>query len=74
MRYFVFFLVILLLILHQDNWFWEDNRLVFGVIPVGLFYHACVSLAAGVTWFLATQFAWPSALEAVNPTEKGAKR
>ena len=60
MRYFVWFLVLLLIVLHQDNWFWEDSTLVFGVIPVGLFYHACISLAASCTWFLATCFAWPS--------------
>ena len=63
MHYFVWFLVLLLIILHQDNWFWEDSTLVFGVVPVGLFYHACVSLAACCTWFLATRFAWPSTLE-----------
>lgn len=63
MRYFVWILVALLLVLHQDNWFWNDNTLVFGVIPVGLFYHACISLAAGVTWYLATCFAWPVTTE-----------
>lgn len=52
-------LVLLLLILHQDNWFWEDNSLVFGFIPIGLFWHACISLAASATWLLATKIAWP---------------
>ncbi|EMI52754.1 DUF3311 domain-containing protein [Rhodopirellula sallentina] len=52
-------LVLLLLILHQDNWFWTDGRLVFGVIPVGLFWHACLSIGASFTWFLATRIAWP---------------
>jgi len=60
MRNIIWLLVIVLVILHQDCWFWSDTRLVFGFIPVALFYHMCVSIAAGVTWFLATKFAWPS--------------
>jgi len=52
-------IVLLLLILHQDNWFWTDETLVFGFMPVGLFWHACLSIAASVTWFLATKIAWP---------------
>ncbi|MEM9587569.1 MAG: DUF3311 domain-containing protein [Planctomycetota bacterium] len=55
----IFGLVVLLLILHQDNWFWEDGTLVFGFMPIGLFWHACISIAASCTWFLATKIAWP---------------
>ena len=64
MRYTVWLLVLLLLILHQDNWFWSNPQLVFGFMPIGLFYHACISIAAGITWFLAIQFAWPAGLDA----------
>lgn len=56
-------LVLLLLVIHQDVWFWEDDRLVFRFMPVGLFFHACISLAAGFTWWLATKFCWPAELE-----------
>ena len=52
-------LVILLLVLHQDNWFWTDDTLVFGFMPIGLFWHACISIAASATWWLATKIAWP---------------
>ena len=52
-------LVIMLLILHQDNWFWDDNTLLFGFLPIGLFWHACISVGATMTWFLATKIAWP---------------
>ena len=38
----VWILILLLLILHQDNWFWNDGQLVFGFMPIGLFYHACI--------------------------------
>lgn len=52
-------LVVLLLIAHQDNWFWTDDTLVFGFMPIGLFWHVCISLAAAGVWWLATQIAWP---------------
>lgn len=59
MKNVVWGLVVLLVILHHDLWFWEDGTLVGGIMPIGLFYHACISMAAGFTWFLATKFAWP---------------
>lgn len=59
MKALVWGLVVLLIVIHQDVWFWSDDTLLFGFMPVGLFYHACISLGAGFTWFLATQFAWP---------------
>lgn len=52
-------LVLLLLILHQDNWLWTDGTLVFGFIPIGLVWHAGISIAASATWLLATKIAWP---------------
>ena len=52
-------LVVILLILHQDNWFWTDSTLVFGFLPIGLFWHICLSLLAALTWYLATKIAWP---------------
>jgi len=52
-------LVVVLLILHQDNWFWTDDTLVFGFLPIALFWHACISIAATLTWFMATRIAWP---------------
>ena len=59
MFFVVWAAVILLLILHQDNWLWDNSTLVFGFMPSTLLYHAGISLAATVTWFLATQYAWP---------------
>jgi hypothetical protein len=57
-------LVLLFCAAHQDFWFWRTARpLVFGFLPIGLFYHACYSLAAaGLIWLL-VRFAWPSHLE-----------
>jgi hypothetical protein len=53
-------LVLILLILHQDNWFWTDDTLVFGFMPISLFWHACISFAAALVWYLATKIAWPA--------------
>jgi Tfp pilus assembly protein PilN len=58
-RYLVWFLVLVLVILHQDNWNWDNDRLIAGFLPVSLAYHVCISLAAGFVWYLATVFAWP---------------
>lgn len=66
MKYVVWGLVVLLIVLHQDVWLWENDTLIAGFMPITLLYHACISLAAGVTWFLATKFAWPAALEEEN--------
>lgn len=51
--------MVLLLILHQDNWFWTDDSLVFGFMPIGMFWHVCISIGASLTWALATVIAWP---------------
>jgi hypothetical protein len=58
--YGVWGLILLLIIAHQDIWFWEDTTLVFGFLPIALAYHAGISLAAAFTWYLATQFCWPT--------------
>ena len=63
MKYAVWGLVVLLIILHQDVWFWEDDTLVMGFMPITLLYHAGISVAAGITWFMATKFAWPHVLD-----------
>ena len=57
-------LVALLFILHQDFWFWRSARpLVFGFLPIGLFYHACYSVAAAGMMWLVVKYAWPAHLE-----------
>lgn len=57
-------LVLLLYVLHQDLWFWDTARpLAFGVLPIGLFYHVCYSLAAAVVMWLLVRYAWPTHLE-----------
>ncbi len=53
-----------LYVLHQDVWFWRTSRpLVFGVLPIGLFYHGCFSVAAALLMWALVKFAWPSHIE-----------
>jgi hypothetical protein len=53
-----------LYVLHQDVWFWNSKYLVFGVLPVGLFYHGCFSVAAALLMWTLVKFAWPAHIEA----------
>jgi len=55
--------VAVLYILHQDIWFWRSSYLVFGFIPIGLFYHAAFAIAAALLMWLLVTYAWPSHLE-----------
>jgi hypothetical protein len=56
--------IVLLYLLHQDIWFWREARpLVFGFLPIGLFYHAAFTVACTGALGLLVKFAWPSHLE-----------
>ena len=56
--------VIALYALHQDFWFWRTvHPLVFGFVPIGLFYQGCFSVAASLLMWLLVKFAWPAHLE-----------
>ncbi len=56
--------VLALYVLHQDIWFWRTaHPLVFGFVPIGLFYQGCFSVAAALLMWLLVKFAWPSHLE-----------
>ncbi len=63
-KLFLALAVITLYVLHQDFWFWRTAYpLVFGFVPVGLFYQACFSVAAALLMWLLVKFAWPGHLE-----------
>jgi hypothetical protein len=56
--------VVALYILHQDIWFWRTaHPLVFGFIPIGLFYHGLFCVASSLVMLLLVKYAWPSHLE-----------
>lgn len=53
-------LIVLLAVLHQDFWAWDDPTLVGGAVPIGLAWQIGVSVAASGAWLLVTRFAWPT--------------
>jgi len=56
--------------LHQDIWFWRSAEpLVFGVLPVGLAWHAGYTLTVSVIMAVLVRRSWPSHLEAAGDTE-----
>ncbi|MBI4717593.1 MAG: DUF3311 domain-containing protein [Planctomycetes bacterium] len=60
MKRFVTLLVLALIVLHQDFWHWDRiEPLVLGFLPIGLAYHAGLSIAAAVVWALAVRYCWP---------------
>lgn len=61
------FVTLLVYALHQDFWFWRTARpLVFGFLPVGLFYHAAYTLASSLLLWILVRRHWPSHLETAD--------
>ena len=60
MKYVVWLLLIVLLILHQDYWNWDKQELVFGFMPHSLAYHCGISVVASVVWAIVVFFGWPT--------------
>jgi hypothetical protein len=57
-------IVVALYALHQDLWFWRTaSPLALGFLPIGLFYHACYTLAVSACMWALVRYAWPSHLE-----------
>ena len=63
MRKLVIVLAVLLAVLHQDFWLWDNTSLLFGFLPVGLGYHALYSVAAACLAMLAVKYWWPQEAE-----------
>jgi len=60
--------LVVLIMLHHDCWLWSDGTLLFGFLPIGLAYHAGISLAAGILWAVAAFYAMPEVFE--DPEEE----
>ena len=57
--------LLIFLALHQDVWFWNDDKtLFFGFLPVGLAYHAVYTVAIAMFWGAVVMVVWPERLEA----------
>ncbi len=70
MRYVVWLLLALLIVLHQDYWQWDNSDLLWGFMPYALLYHAAISIAAALVWLLATNFCWPGDIEEAAAREE----
>jgi hypothetical protein len=56
--------IVVLYALHQDFWFWKTaTPFVFGVLPIGLAYHAAYMIltAAVLAWLVSSH--WPAHLD-----------
>lgn len=71
MKKVVWGVLILLAVIHQDVWFWDDATLIFGFVPIGLLFHLAISIAAGVTWWMATRYCWPNLIEDASQSDEG---
>lgn len=56
-------IAIVLAVLHHDFWFWNDQTLVFGFMPIGLMYHMLFSIASATLWAVTMTVAWPVHIE-----------
>ena len=64
MRWVLVVIVLIVLVLRHDYWWWDDARpLLFGFLPVGLWWQAVVTLLAAGTMWMLVKFAWPGHLE-----------
>ena len=66
----IYLLLLLFYLLHNDLWLWVDARLVLGM-PVGLFYHVLYCAAAAGLMALLVRYAWPAYLEHERDGEGG---
>ncbi len=66
MKFLLVSLLVLLAILHQDFWWWDDPTPVFGFLPVGLAWHILISIASGLVWWLITKYGWPDQFEELD--------
>ncbi len=71
MRVTLFAACVALYLLHQDFWLWRTARpMVFGFLPIGLFYHAGYTVAVSALMWLLVKYAWPAHLETNLKSQK----
>ena len=68
---FLTLIFLLVLFLRHDYWNWDTpGYLLFGVLPIGLWWQAAVTLLASIMMWLMVNLAWPSHLEEPTATER----
>ena len=74
MKIIIWILVLLLVVLHHDEFLWESTHLVGGFLPAGMAWHIGISLVSALVWYLATLFAWPADDLAESSNSSGGSR
>lgn len=57
-RWIAYLALVLLYLLHNDLWFWNDSRIIMG-LPIGLLYHVCFCFGSSILMFILIRFCWP---------------
>ena len=60
---------IALLVFHKDFWNWDNNTLLWGFMPVGLAYHASISIGAALLGAWCCFKCWPKHLDKAGETD-----
>ena len=61
---FLTLIFLLVLFLRHDYWNWDiRGYLLFGVLPIGLWWQGLVTILASVMMWLMVTLAWPTHLE-----------
>ena len=61
-RWILYLGLVLLFLLHNDFWFWDNPKVVVG-LPIGLLYHIGYCIVAAILMALTINHAWPSHLQ-----------
>ena len=61
---FLILAAVIVLVMRHDYWNWDTPYpLLFGFLPVGLWWQGLVSILAAILMALMVRFAWPQELE-----------
>lgn len=70
MKWIVYLLAVVVLVLHQDCWNFDKATLIWGWLPIGLAYHAAYSIACAILMALLVATAWPKHLEQLENIQR----
>lgn len=65
MKAFVYPALVVLYLLHNDLWYWDDTRLIAG-FPIGLLYHVAYCIVTTLLLLLLIKYAWPARVEVTD--------
>lgn len=71
-RRLLYALLVLLFVLHNDLWLWNDAGRVLG-LPVGLTYHLIFCVVTSAVLWLVVRHAWPHHLETESEADGGGR-